>query len=126
MGGAGSRDGAVPVEPRPGCRDHGAYRLALSLPPPLSPHAVWVKFWGSKQQPELVRPRLCLCMPPDPHSPCIRHTPALQPACWCFYVLTLRAAPQLDGLPFEYLCHRQEAWDPELRAAIGYQWAGVP
>lgn len=66
MGGAGSREGAVPVGPCPGCRDCGAYRLALSLPPPLSPHAVWVKFWGSKQQPELVRPRLCLCMPPYP------------------------------------------------------------
>ena len=114
-----SREGAVPVGPCPGCRDCGAYCLALSLPPPLSPHAVWVKFWGSKQQPELVRPHLCLCMPPYP--PCIRHAPALQPACWCFHALTLRAAPQLDGLPFEHPCHRQEAWDPELRAAIGYQ-----
>ena len=59
-------------------------------------------------------------------APCIRHAPALQPACWRFHVLTLRAAPQLDGLPFEHPCHRQEAWDPELRAAIGDQWAGVP
>lgn len=38
----------------------------LFLFPHPSPHAVWVKFWGSKQQPELVRPRLCSCMPPSP------------------------------------------------------------
>lgn len=35
--------------------------LALSL---LTLHAVWVKFWGYKQQPEPVKPRVCWCMLP--------------------------------------------------------------
>lgn len=48
-----------------------SYRLALSLSP-LSPCAGSVQFWGSKQQPELVRPPAC-CQ----HAP----SSALCPSC---------------------------------------------
>lgn len=101
-----------------------SYRLALSLAFSLPRHAAWVKFWGSKQQPEPVsricshaRPLVCLGMCPAlscRSAACVSGLPcacaeSCPPAC-----LALPGPSPELGHPR----HRLEAWDLAPAAAV--------